>query len=88
MLDATAYIAVAAGYLLAVLVASHLTLLGLLLLTALNAVFLAIFRRMSSEDGCSERETVAALAGGDRRHLRGRGAVPSLAWGSIGCCPS
>ncbi len=58
LLDATAYIAVAAGYLLAVLVAGHLTLLGLLLLTALNAVYLAIFRRMSSEDGCSERETV------------------------------
>src|SRR5579871_2945194 len=58
VLDATAYVAVVAGYLLSVFVAGHLTLTGLLLLTALNAVYLVIFRRMSSENGCSERETV------------------------------
>ncbi len=58
VLDATAYIAVAAGYLLSVLVAAHLTLLGLLLLTALNVAYLAIFRRMSSDEGCSERDVL------------------------------
>jgi signal transduction histidine kinase len=44
MLEFSAYLAVAAGYLVAILTASHLTLLGLMLLTACNLVWITLFR--------------------------------------------
>jgi signal transduction histidine kinase len=44
MLEFSAYLALAAGYLVAILTASHLTLLGLMLLTACNLVWITLFR--------------------------------------------
>jgi signal transduction histidine kinase len=46
MLEIAAYLALAGGYLLAILTASHLTVLGFLLLTAGNLGWAYIFRRM------------------------------------------
>jgi signal transduction histidine kinase len=62
-MDATAYLALAAGYLLATLAARHLTWYGLALLTALNVLYVAAFRRMSSEAGCSERDLLLLSIG-------------------------
>jgi signal transduction histidine kinase len=46
MLETAAYLALAGGYLLAILTASHLSILGFLLLTAGNLAWAYIFRRM------------------------------------------
>jgi signal transduction histidine kinase len=47
MLDTTAYLTLAGGYLVAIITAPSLTLLGLLLLTACNIAWLYCFRRMA-----------------------------------------
>jgi signal transduction histidine kinase len=47
MLDTTAYLTLAGGYLIAIITSTNLTLLGFLLLTASNIAWLYCFRRMA-----------------------------------------
>ena len=67
MLEAAAYLALAAGYLVAILSASDLTLLGFMLLTACNLAWAYVFRRMpysssNESDGGSKVESVGCSA--------------------------
>ncbi len=62
LMDMSGYIALAAGYLLAVLTAWDFTLAGLLVLTALNLVVVWVFRRMTSDEECTPLRVILLAA--------------------------
>src|SRR5262245_44139771 len=63
LMNMSGYIALAVGYLLGVLAAGHLTPLGLALLTAANGALIWLFHRITTREGCSDREYVLMALG-------------------------